>query len=1054
MKAYKFLGSIIMALLLWGCSEEKWIMDVDEEIQVVGSFVESRIAHQDVGNGIRTEWVTGDEIALITPKQGVLKYVATSSGGNVKFKPATSDDYLKYNSTDTIYAIYPYTDIVVGNDVYLSTLSYYYEQYKYQSFPDSDVLVSSARVDNGTLNLNFKHIYTFVEISLKRELLKFQEQEGYRVTSIEMFSNTYSLPDTGHPAENKNYDWDNVIPSYWYDFKNDSIKYEDKDKNFTASGRHNGMKFEYREPITDETPDSIIKCVFTLYPIDEGTNIIVSNDIDDRLGNISEVSRMLFSKPVPKGGFKAGHYYTISVTEDNSEELYQVQKNALMALYEATDGDNWDRNDNWGSDKPLSEWYGIRTVLGISNVSSNVVTGISLRDNNLIGYIPKELSKLKFLNELDLHGNELYGNIPNELLELKLLSELTLGKFDHPGYESLYKLTGEVPDFLANGIDLRYLSLGNNDFTGNLPDIGKNMESYFVKGNSFTGSIPQSHWKYFDKLLKPGNNYEIYDNQLSGDIPEELSKNIRFSCYWPHILPQKSGYGFDNIVIPAPRNTVECYDGTFINLGEEYAKNEYTLLFTWESNVCYDGSDIGVVELEFMNMTTSLYNKYKEKGLNVIGMTVRKKDVDALSPYFEIMPDIKHFWREGDNNENGTIGFYLLYYSFAPSFHIIDKVGNIIDWRCPSVVEGIPQHSYNIKGVFDYVAQLFGDHYFNPDYDGYTSTDYSKDGEVLTLQKAETGRGIDLVFMGDAFVDKDMEPGGLYEQKMEEAMEQFFSIEPYTSLRNRFNVYAVKVVSPNAEFMPNAVHRINRNSTICFEYVEKINKVNLYHAPMVSVIYNTNGSAGRSYTELYTDGTFVAYMMEGVNEVLIHESGGHGLAKLLDEYVEPGMGSETLPEEERAYMENVWNDFGWGANVDWRNDASTVKWSHFLNDSRYANEGLGLYEGAYLYGYGAYRPTENSMMRYNDSPFNAPSREQIYKRIMQLSEGENWKYDYEEFVKFDEKSRNAASRAVFKPLTEEEQKEYIKNHRPPRFIKGTWRDAIKNGKNNIVVPFR
>ena len=92
-------------------------------------------------------------------------------------------------------------------------------------------------------------------------------------------------------------------------------------------------------------------------------------------------------------------------------------------------------------------------------------------------------------------------------------------------------------------------------------------------------------------------------------------------------------------------------------------------------------------------------------------------------------------------------------------------------------------------------------------------------------------------------------------------------------------------------------------------------------------------------------------------------------------------------------------------------------------------------------------------MRYNDSPFNAPSREQIYKRIMQLSEGESWKYDYEEFVKFDEKSRNTASRSAIKPLTKAEQKAYIKNHRPPRFIKGTWRDAIK-GKDQIVVPFR
>lgn len=34
-------------------------------------------------------------------------------------------------------------------------------------------------------------------------------------------------------------------------------------------------------------------------------------------------------------------------------------------------------------------------------------------------------------------------------------------------------------------------------------------------------------------------------------------------------------------------------------------------------------------------------------------------------------------------------------------------------------------------------------------------------------------------------------------------------------------------------------------------------------------------------------------------------------------------------------------------------------------------------------------------------PFNAPSRETIYKHIMQWSEEESWAYDYEEFVKAD-----------------------------------------------------
>ena len=189
----------------------------------------------------------------------------------------------------------------------------------------------------------------------------------------------------------------------------------------------------------------------------------------------------------------------------------------------------------------------------------------------------------------------------------------------------------------------------------------------------------------------------------------------------------------------------------------------------------------------------------------------------------------------------------------------------------------------------------------------------------------------------------------------------------------------------------------------------------------------------------------------------MHESGGHGFGGLLDEYVEPGYEELTLPENSKTYLDDVWTLYGRGANVDWRNDASTVKWSHFLEDSRYDNEGLGIYEGAYLYGYGAYRPNENSIMRNNYADgvqFNAPSREQIYKRIMQRSEGSSWTYVYENFVEYDAINRKSATRSAVRPLSEVEKKEYAKKHCPPTLIKGTWRDAMKNGKSNTVIPLR
>ena len=320
----------------------------------------------------------------------------------------------------------------------------------------------------------------------------------------------------------------------------------------------------------------------------------------------------------------------------------------------------------------------------------------------------------------------------------------------------------------------------------------------------------------------------------------------------------------------------------------------------------------------------------------------------------------------------------------------------------------------SIGGCYDDFIPLL-EKMFGPidDTEYYTSTDYSQDGKVTKLQTATEGEGIDLVFMGEAFVDKDMESGGKYEQKMNEAMEQFFSIEPYTSLRSHFNVYAVKAVSPNAEFASDAKHAINESNEKAFEYAKKALGGDAKRM-MVGVIYNTGVSIDRSNTTMYEgDGSFVAYMMDGVSNVLNHEMGGHGIAFLLDEYVEKGMEDQ--------------------------------KWAHFLKDSRYADEGLGVYEGGWLYGHGVYRPTLNSMMRHNDCGFNAPSREAIYKRVMKLSEGDSWTYDYDKFVEFDtparesyRKQQSAARRAQGQNV----KKRRIES-RPPTIYKGTWRDAGK-----------
>ena len=51
----------------------------------------------------------------------------------------------------------------------------------------------------------------------------------------------------------------------------------------------------------------------------------------------------------------------------------------LMELFESTDGYNWSRSANWGTDEPLREWEGVKV-----NEKGNLVE-IILKNNNLAG---------------------------------------------------------------------------------------------------------------------------------------------------------------------------------------------------------------------------------------------------------------------------------------------------------------------------------------------------------------------------------------------------------------------------------------------------------------------------------------------------------------------------------------------------------------------------------------------------------------------------------------------------------------------------------------------
>ena len=117
------------------------------------------------------------------------------------------------------------------------------------------------------------------------------------------------------------------------------------------------------------------------------------------------------------------------------------EREALITLYNATDGDNWEMNDNWKNGGVFSPPGTENTWYGVTCDAANImVVEIRLRYNNLNGTIPPEMGDFSYLEYLSFWGNQLTGEIPPELGNLFNLEKMFLCS---------NQLTGPIPPELG-----------------------------------------------------------------------------------------------------------------------------------------------------------------------------------------------------------------------------------------------------------------------------------------------------------------------------------------------------------------------------------------------------------------------------------------------------------------------------------------------------------------------------------------------------------------------------------------------------------------------------
>ncbi|MXX03541.1 MAG: hypothetical protein F4Z49_07240 [Gemmatimonadetes bacterium] len=232
-----------------------------------------------------------------------------------------------------------------------------------------------------------------------------------------------------------------------------------------------------------------------------------------------------------------------NVEVDNCEDM---ERSALIALYNAADGGNWTGRQNWLTAAPLSAWHGVTIN------DQGQVTSLDLADNNLEGTLPSRLSDLRSLSILDLSNNSsLSGPLPASLVGLGL-TVLKLGGTGlcappEPAYQAWLSTVGDIrvdncpaavgPDRVA--LTTLYGETGGaywkeaanwlseaplRDWHGVETDDEGRVTSIDLQYNNLKGRLP-SELALMDRL----EVLRLYGNGLTGAIPPELARLDRLT---------------------------------------------------------------------------------------------------------------------------------------------------------------------------------------------------------------------------------------------------------------------------------------------------------------------------------------------------------------------------------------------------------------------------------------------------------------------------------------------------------------------------------------------
>ncbi len=299
----------------------------------------------------------------------------------------------------------------------------------------------------------------------------------------------------------------------------------------------------------------------------------------------------------------------------------------------------------------------------------------------------------------------------------------------------------------------------------------------------------------------------------------------------------------------------------------------------------------------------------------------------------------------------------------------------------------------------------------NAEYTNYLSVSqydfYQEEDKEIKIQAASaSGKSINMVIIGEGYGAESIINGD-YMNRVNETIEQFFSIEPYKTYRNMFSVSTVIALSPDNGAQDLVTSRMTKfNLTFpdmedSMDFIERIEDVKRYVCSVSSginsdniddsliiILSNYNAFGGSAYM----DDSGCALAMFGISsEVYPYDN------RALVQYFAGGAAFGGIASESISHMDNIkgcscpycnrlpkyhsMKSRGLFENVTISGNMSDSPWYEFIFHPKYSAL-VDMYEGGYDHLRGVWRSEPESVMSNYIPYYNTISRYAIYKQIM------------------------------------------------------------------------